>query len=208
LYARSPGTQERQSLDVNEFDAAMTCILAAVAANSNNGRAIADRLQRISGPPGEKFTFLTITSAFKALRAGKDIDYEGVAGSIDWDSKGDPASATYDFYKYVNGTLTPQRQYRNLRGRILALDLTPPTKPRVRITATGTRVTFRLTSTDPGNTSPPVSFRCALDKEQFHACKTTFTRRVPFGTHVLHVFAIDAQDNRSATTNFRFTTKK
>lgn len=208
LYARSPGTQERQSLDVNEFDAAMTCILASVAANSNSGRAIANQLRRISAPPGEKFTFLNIAGAFKALGAGKEIDYEGVAGSIDWDGNGDPASATYDFYKYINGTLTPQRQYRNLRGRVLTLDLTPPTDPRVRLSVKGNRVMFRITSSDPGKTSPPVTFRCALDKEQFRACKATFTRRVPFGTHVLRVYAIDAQDNRSATTRVRFTTKK
>jgi ABC-type branched-subunit amino acid transport system substrate-binding protein len=204
LYGRSAGTKERQSLDVNEFDAAMTCILASVAANSNNGRAIANQLRRISAPPGEKFTFLNLANAFRALRAGRDIDYEGVAGSIDWDSKGDPASATYDFYKYVNGTLTPQRQYRNLRGRVLRLDLTPPTKPRVRFSARGNRVTFRIRSRDPGNTSPPVTFRCALDKEQFRACTATVTRRVSVGQHVFRVFALDAQDNRSATTTLRF----
>jgi ABC-type branched-subunit amino acid transport system substrate-binding protein len=208
LYARSPGTQARQSLDVNEFDAAMTCILASVAANSNNGRSIANQLRKISGPPGEKFTFLGIAGAIRALRARRDIDYEGVAGSIDWDEKGDPASATYDFYKYVNGTLTPQRQYRNLRGRILLLDLTPPNKPRVRLSANRNRVTFRITSTDPGNTSPPVTFRCALDKQPLRACKKTVTRRVKFGRHVFRVFAIDAQDNRSATTNFRFVARR
>jgi branched-chain amino acid transport system substrate-binding protein len=208
LFARSPGTQERQSLDVNEFDAAMTCILASVAANSNNGRSIANNLQRISGPPGEKFTFLNLAAAFRALRAGRDIDYEGVAGSIDWDEKGDPASATYDFYKYVNGTLTPQRQYRNLRGRILQLDLTPPTKPRVRFSAVRNRVTFRIAASDPGNTSPPVTFRCALDSAPLQACRATVTRRVSFGRHVFRVAAFDAQDNRSATTNFRFVARR
>jgi ABC-type branched-subunit amino acid transport system substrate-binding protein len=208
LYQRSAGTKERQSLDVNEFDAAITCILAAVAANSNSGRAIANQLRRISAPPGAKFTYLNLVGAFRALRAGRDIDYEGVAGSIDWDSRGDPASATYDFYKYVRGTLTPQRQYRNLRGRVLRLDLTPPTKPRVRFSMTGNRVTFRITSRDPGNTSPPVTFRCALDKEQFRACKARVTRRVSVGAHIFRVFALDAQDNRGATTTFRFTTKR
>jgi branched-chain amino acid transport system substrate-binding protein len=204
LFARSPGTQERQSLDVNHFDAAMTCFLAAVAARSNSGRAIADRLQRISGPPGEKFTFLNLVGAIRALRAGRDIDYEGVAGSIDWDSKGDPASATYDFYKYINGTLTPVRQYRNLRGRILQLDLTPPTRPTVRMTAVRNRVTFRLSARDPGNTSPPITFLCAVDKQTLRPCRATHTVRVRFGSHVLRVVAIDAQDNRSRTTTFRF----
>lgn len=208
LFDRSPGTKVRQSLDVNEFDAAITCILASVAAKSNNGRAIANQLRRISAPPGEKFTFLKLVGAFKALSAGKDIDYEGVAGSIDWDSNGDPASATYDFYKYINGTLTPQRQYRNLRGRVLRLDLTPPTKPRVRFSIKGSRATFRISSSDPGKTSPPVTFRCLLDKEQFRACKATVTRRVSVGSHVFRVFALDAQDNRSATTTVRFATKR
>lgn len=208
LFDRSPGTKVRQSLDVNEFDAAITCILASVAAKSNNGRAIAKQLQKISAPPGEKFTFLKLVGAFKALSAGKDIDYEGVAGSIDWDKNGDPASATYDFYKYIDATLTPQRQYRNLRGRILRLDLTPPTDPRVRMSAKGNRVTFKITSNDPGKTSPPVTFSCALDKEEYSACKATVTRRVSRGKHVFHVFATDAQDNRSATTNVRFTVKK
>lgn len=208
LFAQSPGPQERQSLDVNEFDAAMTCILASVAAKSNNGRSIANQLQKISGPPGEKFTFLDLTAAVKALNAGRDIDYEGVAGSIDWDDKGDPASATYDFYKYINGTLTPQRQYRNLRGRILELDLTPPTKPKVRFSAKGRTVTFRFTAPDPGNTSPPVTFLCAIDKQPLHACRATHKARLKLGKHVVRVIGIDAQDNRSLTTTFRFTLKK
>ena len=112
MYAAFPGNAQRQSLDVNEFDAAMMCILGAIAAKSNNGKAIASKLRAVSGPPGVKYTFLQLPAAIKALRAGQDINYEGIAGSIDWDAKGDPASATYDFYKYINGTLTVQRQYR------------------------------------------------------------------------------------------------
>jgi ABC-type branched-subunit amino acid transport system substrate-binding protein len=209
LFARSPGTDQRQSLDVNAFDSAMTCFLAAVAAKSNNGRAIANQLRRISGPPGQKFTFLDLPAAIRAIRAGRDIDYEGVAGSIDWDANGDPASATYDFYRYVNAQLTVVRQYRNLRGRILRLDLTPPSTPRVRITIVRNAVTFRLLSRDPGNTSPPVTFLCALDKEKtLRACRARFTVRLKPGRHVLRVVAIDAQDNRSRATVSRFTLRK
>ena len=206
LYAAFPGNAQRQSLDVNEFDAAMTCILAAIAAKSNSGRAIASKLRAISGPPGDKYTFIQLAAAIKALRAGKDINYEGVAGSIDWDAKGDPASATYDFYKYINSTLTVQRQYRNLHGRILSLDLTPPTKPTVigkRISTTR-RVAFKLNSRDPGNVSPPVQILCAFDKQKLHNCGKTVRATLRLGTHRIFAVGIDAQDNRSKTTVFTF----
>jgi ABC-type branched-subunit amino acid transport system substrate-binding protein len=200
------GSFQRQSLDVNEFDAVITCVLAAVAADSNNGKAIAQQLRKISGPPGEKFTYLELKDAIKALRAKKDIDYQGVAGPIDWDAKGDPASATYDFYKYVNSTLTPVRQYRNLRGRILKLDLTPPTKPRVvGKRDQSRRVRFVLRANDPGNVSPPVVFLCAFDDQKLRTCKRTVTAVLAPGRHVLRVVAEDAQSNRSKTTFFRFT---
>jgi ABC-type branched-subunit amino acid transport system substrate-binding protein len=199
------GSFQRQSLDVNEFDAVITCALAAVSAKSSNGRDIARHLRRIASPPGEKYTYLELTQALRALRAGRDIDYQGIAGPIDWDAKGDPAAATYDFYKYVNRTLTPQRQYRNLRGRILRLDLTPPTAPRVigkRVQPR--RVRFSLRSTDPGNASPPVTVLCTFDKQRLRACGRTVSARLAPGRHVLRAVAIDAQDNRSKMTFFRF----
>jgi branched-chain amino acid transport system substrate-binding protein len=205
-YATFPGNAQRQSLDVNEFDSAMMCILGAIAAKSNNGKAIASKLRAVSGPPGVKYTFLQLPAAIKALRAGKDINYEGIAGSIDWDAKGDPASATYDFYKYVNSALTVQRQYRNLHGRILSLDLTPPSKPTVvgKRTQTTRRVAFTLRSRDPGNVSPPVRFECAFDKQKLHACGRTARATLRYGTHTIRAVAIDAQDNRSKTAEVRF----
>ena len=204
--ATAAGNPQRQSLDVNEFDAVITCVLAAVSADSNNGRDIARHLRRISEPPGEKFTYLQLAQAIRALRARREIDYQGIAGPIDWDANGDPAAATYDFYKYVGGTLTPQRQYRNLRGRILSLDLTPPTTPRVtgKRLQTQRRVTFALRSSDPGNVSPPVTILCAFDAEKLRACGRSVSARLRPGRHVLRVAAVDAQDNRSATTLFRF----
>jgi hypothetical protein len=210
MYNQFPGNAQRQSLDVNEFDAAMMCILGAIAAKSNNGKAIAAKLRAVSGPPGVKYNFLQLPAAIKALRAGKDINYEGIAGSIDWDAKGDPASATYDFYKYINSTLTVQRQYRNLHGRILSLDLTPPTKPTIggNRTQTSRRVVFTLRSRDPGNVSPPVGFECGFDKQKLHGCGKTVRATLTYGKHVLRAVGIDAQDNRSKTSFARFTIVK
>ena len=209
-FAAFSGNMQRQSLDVNEFDAAMTCILAAIAADSSDGKAIVTQLPKIANPPGQKYTFLQLPDAIKALRAGKDINYEGIAGPIDWDANGDPASATYDFYKYVNSTLTPQRQYRNLSGRVLALDLTPPTKPNVggKRVWTSRHVVLTLSSHDPGNTSPPVIVQCSFDKRPFHTCGKTAGGVFALGKHVLRAFATDAQDNKSKTAAFVFTIKK
>jgi hypothetical protein len=209
MYAAAPGTKDRQSLDVNNFDAAMTCILASIAANSSNGQKIAAQLRRISGPPGTKYTFQQLPAAIKALRAGKDINYEGIAGSIDWDANGDPASATYDFYKYINSTLTVIRQYRNLHGRILKLDLTPPTKPAIRgkRVSKSRHVVFRISSHDPGNVSPPVVLQCGFDKQKLHACGKKVAATLKPGKHVLKAAATDAQDNRSKLALFRFTIK-
>jgi len=205
-FAAFAGNPQRQSLDVNEFDAAMTCILASIAAKSNDGKAIASKLRAISGPPGTKYTFLQLPQAIKALRAGKDINYEGIAGPIDWDENGDPAAATYDFYKYVNATLTPQRQYKNLHGRILTVDLTPPTKPAVVGSKrwTKTHVVFKLRSADPGNVSPPVLILCGFDAQKLHTCGTTAAATLRRGSHTLRSAAVDAQDNRSKTTVFSF----
>ena len=94
-----------------------------------------------------------------------------------------------------------QRQYRNLQGRILSLDLTPPTKPVIRgnRTQTSRRVTFTLVSRDPGNVSPPVHFLCAFDKQKLHNCSKTARATLKLGKHTIRAVAIDAQDNRSKT---------
>ncbi|MEN3280573.1 MAG: branched-chain amino acid transport system substrate-binding protein [Solirubrobacteraceae bacterium] len=98
LYTR--GGHPRGSFDAQAFDATMLCVLAAVAADSNDGRAIRDALPRVAGPPGRKYTFEQLPAAIAALGRGQDIDYEGVSGPIDFDSHGDVTAAYYDVYRY------------------------------------------------------------------------------------------------------------
>jgi ABC-type branched-subunit amino acid transport system substrate-binding protein len=106
LFASTPGTKTRQTFEANNFDAVVLCALAAVAAGSSDGEAIAEHLQEVSGPPGRRYTYQELGQAFKALAAGKDINYEGVGGSIDFDEAGDPSIAVYDAYEYVDDKLT------------------------------------------------------------------------------------------------------
>ena len=93
------GKVDRQSFDAQAFDAYILCYLGAVAAGSSNGGKIADKLREVSGPPGEKFTWMQLPEAVKALEHGKDIDYEGASGPIDLNAHGDPTSGTYDSWR-------------------------------------------------------------------------------------------------------------
>ncbi|WP_432828361.1 ABC transporter substrate-binding protein [Dactylosporangium sp. CA-092794] len=79
------------------YDATVLAALAAEEAKSDNPGEIAKHLTTVS-KGGEKCT------AFKAcvdlIKAGKDIDYDGVSGPISFNDAGDPAEATIGVYTY------------------------------------------------------------------------------------------------------------
>jgi ABC-type branched-subunit amino acid transport system substrate-binding protein len=200
LFKANAGTVQRQGVDAFNFDANMLCFLGAVAAHSSDGRAIAKQLQRVSGPPGIKYNYLQLPQAIAALQAGKDIDYEGVTGSLDFDANGDPSAATFDFYQYINATLTVQKQYRLVQGRARVLDLTPPTTPRSvgpHVVKAGKPFVLTIHSTDPGNVSPPIRFTCTIDSPKARACTATLRLKLKKGNHRIGVRATDDQDNVS-----------
>jgi ABC-type branched-subunit amino acid transport system substrate-binding protein len=99
LYDQAGGPP-RQTFDAQNFDATMLCFLAAAAAGSADGADIAEQLQAVSGPPGDKYTFLQLPDALQALQNGEDIDFDGVTGPIDFDDNGDPSAATYEVWRY------------------------------------------------------------------------------------------------------------
>lgn len=71
------------------YDATMLISLAAVKAGSNDRTAIRDALREVASPPGEKVGPGDYAKAVELLKAGKDINYEGAAGSQDFDKNGD-----------------------------------------------------------------------------------------------------------------------
>jgi ABC-type branched-subunit amino acid transport system substrate-binding protein len=104
LYNSSdPADVKRQTFDSQNFDAVMLCYLAAVAAGSTDGADIAEHIQDVSGPGGDKYTFEQLPEAIKALQNGDDIDYEGASGPIDLDDNGDPTAGVYDIFEFKNG---------------------------------------------------------------------------------------------------------
>jgi branched-chain amino acid transport system substrate-binding protein len=95
----------RQTYDSQSFDGTVLCALAAVRAGSTDPAKIAAQVRAVSGPPGQKFTFLQLPDALKAVAAGQDIDYQGAAGPIDLGAKDDPAIGGYVVWQYKNGKL-------------------------------------------------------------------------------------------------------
>jgi ABC-type branched-subunit amino acid transport system substrate-binding protein len=99
------------------FDAANLAFLAAVRACSSRPSAIKSRLRLVSGPPGRKLTYRQMNTAIKLSMAGKDINYEGAWGPIDFDVKGDPGSAVYEIWQYTGGENIRTVKTITFRGR-------------------------------------------------------------------------------------------
>jgi len=70
----------------NAYDAMNIIALALEASKEVNRKAILDNIRKVSSPPGAKVN--NFAEGAKLLRQGKDIDYDGVAGSQDFDKYG------------------------------------------------------------------------------------------------------------------------
>jgi ABC-type branched-subunit amino acid transport system substrate-binding protein len=104
LYEGAPGPP-RNLFDSTTFDDVILCYLAAVAAGSSDGDAIADAIVDVTGPGGTTYTFEQLPQAIEALEKGEDIDYEGASGPIDWDENGDLSRYIYDVSEFKGGKL-------------------------------------------------------------------------------------------------------
>jgi ABC-type branched-subunit amino acid transport system substrate-binding protein len=88
------------------FDAANVAFLAAVKGCSAAPSKLKVNLRPVSGPPGTKVTFQSLTKAVKLLVAGKDVNYEGAFSPVDFDANGDIGSAVYEIWQYSNKQIT------------------------------------------------------------------------------------------------------
>lgn len=79
------------------YDATILVALAATAAKDDSGASIASKMQDVSAG-GEKCT--AFKDCVDLLKQGKDIDYDGVSGPIEFNDKGDPSKASIGIYKY------------------------------------------------------------------------------------------------------------
>ena len=86
------------SYGAESYDTVNLLALAMDVAQSCDGAAVAEALQSVS-TGGEKCTDYATCKAL--LDEGKDIDYDGVSGPIEFAENGDPTIATMGVYEYV-----------------------------------------------------------------------------------------------------------
>ncbi|RVX39588.1 amino acid/amide ABC transporter substrate-binding protein (HAAT family) [Nonomuraea polychroma] len=126
--AAAPEDFQKKLLEVNKdledfsyapesYDAANLIALAAEAAKSDAGVDIAAKLAEVS-KGGEKCK--SFKECVDLLKAGKDIDYEGVSGPVEFNEAGDPAVATIGIYQYGDdnkyGTKALEYRTGNIAG--------------------------------------------------------------------------------------------
>ncbi|MGH2872924.1 MAG: ABC transporter substrate-binding protein [Solirubrobacteraceae bacterium] len=121
-YAASTlSPKQAQPYNEDNFDGAMLCAMAAAAAHSTAGSAIAHKLLSVVSANAPGYNYLQLDQAFAALKAGKSIDYQGPSGSTQLDSNGDPTSTTADIGVYRAGTLVTIGQLQLKDGKVLPL---------------------------------------------------------------------------------------
>jgi ABC-type branched-subunit amino acid transport system substrate-binding protein len=98
----APTDIEQAGFDPQQFDATILCYLAAVAAGSTQGQAMADALVDLTAPGGEEYSWQELPDAIEALRDGEDIDYTGASGPIDMDANGDATGGVFDVYQFTD----------------------------------------------------------------------------------------------------------
>ena len=96
----------------NAYDGMSVIGLAAYAAIQKGldptSENIRDNLRYVAGPPGEVILPGEFKKAFDLLKKGKDINYEGAAGSVDFDKNGDVITPI-EIFKYTGGDIETVR---------------------------------------------------------------------------------------------------
>ena len=85
------------------YDPTIALALAAQAAGSLHGPAIRDHLRIIASPPGQVVlgTPSGVADALRLLAEGREVDYEGVATTLDWDEKGDLQQGHIEVWRFT-----------------------------------------------------------------------------------------------------------
>jgi len=84
---------ETTTFTANTYDAAAVIALAIEKAGSVDGTAIRDNIRAVANPPGVEVT--DIGEGLMLIREGKEINYQGASGDVNFDDNGDITTAYY-----------------------------------------------------------------------------------------------------------------
>lgn len=114
-YAKAYGDVPPLPFMTNMYDAAAVAGLAIKAAMVDGvtpitGAAIRDRLRKVASPPGEVVGPgpKGLKKAIELLEKKQDINYEGAAGSVDFDEKGEVVTPI-EVWKFSEGKIATAR---------------------------------------------------------------------------------------------------
>ena len=96
LLAVDPGLKD-WSYAGESYDAVTLLALAAEAAGSTDGKAMAAQLQGVSEDGEKCFDY---AGCVTILRNGGDVDYDGYSGPVSFDANGDPTEAYIGIYQF------------------------------------------------------------------------------------------------------------
>ena len=88
------------SYAAESYDAVILLALAALEANSVDGKDIAAKLQEVSGGSGDGEKVTDFASGAQIIIDGGTVDYDGNSGPVTFDENGDPTEATIGIYQY------------------------------------------------------------------------------------------------------------
>jgi ABC-type branched-subunit amino acid transport system substrate-binding protein len=92
------------------YDATYLLALAAEKAGSKDPEKVRDALRDVANPPGVKVLPGEWAKAVKLLADGKDINYEGASGPVDFDENGD-VSGTFALWKIEGGEIVIEKVF-------------------------------------------------------------------------------------------------
>ena len=78
--------------------------VAMAKGGATTREAVYKNLRAVAGPPGIKVDPQHLAEAFKLLKEGKDIDYNGASGSCDFNKYGD-VPGSYEVWKFAGGSI-------------------------------------------------------------------------------------------------------
>ena len=109
-YEKHFGKPVPHAYITSSYDAGMIMMLAIAKANSTEGAAIHAAIREVANAPGEVVGPGEYDKALRLLAEGKDINYEGASGPVDFDERGD-VKGVFELWEYRDGKIASLRTF-------------------------------------------------------------------------------------------------